>query len=226
MTEVLGLAPYLHPARPRSPARWWAAAGTSERELLRVATLEEGATPPSARARTGLAAPCSLPGPFLDFVGARSSTEIGTPLDRLLRQAREFAAGSKRGHRHPLRLPSESLPSLDRRRLPLFVAALPLLKGDASRRIFEVDPPAVLRAIGLPHTELGGDLPAAVDRRARILAALCDGALGHRVECAQRDYAIASLPALFALLACSMAARVESEGARPPVGEAAWNPLP
>lgn len=226
MPNVLGLAPYLPPGRPRAAARWWAAAGALEPGRLRIATVSEGDVPPPVTARCGLAAPCSLPAPFLDFLGIRRSTEIDGPLDRLLRRAREFAAAARRGHRHPLRVPHESLPALDRRRLPLFHAALPLLRGDAAPRLLEVDPAAVLRALGLPHAELAGEAPAAVDRRARILAALAEGALGFRVEVEKRDYAVASLPALGALLACAMAARVEATGVPRPAEAEAWVPLP
>jgi hypothetical protein len=223
---VQGLAPYLPPARPRSAARWWAAAGTVEPSFLRLDRLDEAATAPPVVAPCGLAAPCSLPAPFLDFLGVRSSLAVEGPRERLFRRAREFAAAAKRGYRHPLRVPHESLSVLDRRRLPLFLCALPLLRGDAAPLLFEVDVAAILRALGLPHVGLAGDAPAAVDGRALVLEALCGGALGFRVETPRRDYAIASLPALAAILSCAMAARVRESGVSRPAGAETWVPLP
>ncbi len=226
MADVQGLAPYLAPARPRAPARWWAAAGALEPLHLRVHRIEEGPAPPPVTSTCGLAAPCSLPAPFLDFLGVRRSLDVTGPPDRLFRRAREFAAAAPHGARHPLRVPHESLPALDRRRLPLFLAALPLLRGEALPLLLEIDVAAVLRALGLPHARLAGGSPAAVDGRGRVLAALADGALGFRVEVARRDYAVASAPALAALLACAMAARVLSRGESRPADAEAWVPLP
>jgi len=226
MADVQGLAPYLAPARPREPARWWAAAGALEPHHLRVSRIEEGDAPPPVTSPCGVAAPCSLPAPFLDFLGLRGSLEVALPPDRLFRRAREFAAAATRGAKHPLRVPHESLPALDRRRLPLFLAVLPLLRGDAAPHLLEIDAAAILRALGLPHAQLSGSSPAAVDRRARILAALAEGALGFRVEAAQRDYAVASFPALVAVLGCAMAARVRSRGDVRPAGSETWVPLP
>jgi len=221
-----GLAPYLPPARPRAPARWWSAAAPLEQGCLRLERLAEGEAPPPVTAPCGLAAPCSLPAPFLAFLGARRSLDVSGPPDRLFRRAREFAAAAPHGTKHPLRVPHESLPTLDRRRLPLFLAALPLLRGDAARLLLEVDAAATLRALGLPHARLGGASPAAVDRRASILRALAEGALGFRVEAPQRDYAVASFPALVAVLACAMAARVHARGDLRPADAEAWVPLP
>lgn len=226
MANVEGLVPYLPPARPRAVARWWAARGTFEPSCLRVDRLGEDEAPPPVTALCGLAAPCSLPPVFLDFLGVRRSLDVADPLDRLLRRAREFGDAAKRGHRQPLRVPHESLPALDRRRLPLFLAALPLLRTDAAPLLFEVDPAATLRALGLPHQGLTGNTPAAVDRRTRVLAALTDGALGFRVEMPQRDYAVASFPALAALVACAMAARVQADGVRRPPDTETWVPVP
>jgi hypothetical protein len=151
---------------------------------------------------------------------------VDVPLDRLLKGARIFAAAATRGRRHPLRFPLESLPALDRRRLPLFFAALPLLKSNEAARIFEVDVPAVLRARGLPHAGLAGSRPAAVVHRARILAALDEGALGFPVAVAARDLAVASLPALKAVVAAAMAAWVEANAPARPPGAETWVPLP
>ena len=226
MPRFEGLAPYLPPARPRDPARWWSAAGALELDLLRLDRLAEAEGPPAVTAPCGLAAPCSLPAPFLEFLGARRSLDVSGPPDRLFRRAREFAAAAPHGGKHPLRVPHESLSALDRRRLPLFLAALPLLRDDTASHLLEVDAAAILHALGLPHAQLGGASPAAVDRRATILRALAEGVLGFRVEAAQRDYAVASFPALVALLACAMAARVRSRGDLRPADAEAWVPLP
>jgi hypothetical protein len=197
-----------------------------ERGHLRVEPPQESETPPRPEAPCGLAAPCSLPGPFLEFLGVTRSVDVsGTP-DRLHHKARAFAAAAPRGRRHPLRADHESLPALDRRRLPLFLAALPLLRSDAAPLLVEVDPPAVLRKIGLPHAGLAGTLPAAVDGRIRVLQGLAEGALGFPVDAARREYAIASLPALSALLACAMAAWVTARGAARPAGAETWIPVP
>ncbi len=226
MADVQGLAPYLSPARPRGPARWWAAAGALEALHLHVHRIEEGEAPPPVSSPCGLAAPCSLPASFLDFLGLRRSLDVALPPDLLFRRAREFAAASPRGAKHPLRVPHESIPALDRRRLPLFLAALPLLRDAAFPLLLEIDAAAVLRELGLPHAQLSGTSPAAVDRRARILTALAEGALGFRVDVARRDYAVASFPALTALLGCAMAARVRSRGDTRPEDAEAWVPLP
>jgi len=226
MANVFGLVPYLPPGRPRADARWWWASGSLEPSRLVVGRLAEGDAPPAVTALCGIAAPCSLPPAFLDFLGIRRSLDVAGPPDRIFRRAREFAAAAVRGQRQPLRVAHESLPALDRRRLPLFLAALPLLKGEAAPLVFEVDPPAILQALGLPHAGLSGASPESVDRRVHILAALAEGAFGFRVEVEERDYAVASLPALAALVACAMAARVHASGeSRPPDAET-WVPLP
>ncbi len=226
MARFEGLVPHLPPARPRAPARWWSVSATLEPARLLVERLAEADAPPPVTAPCGLAAPCSLPAPFLDFLGVRRSLDVLGPPDRLFRRAREFAAAAPHGSKHPLRVPHESLPALDRRRLPLFLAALPLLRGEKAPLLLEVDAAAVLRALGLPHAQLAGATPGAVDRRVRVLGALADGVLGFRVETEERDYAVASFPALQALLACAMAARVHTRGDRRPEGAEAWVPLP
>ncbi len=226
MAYVLGLAPYLPPSRPRAAARWWAATGALEPSRLLVERLAEDAAPPPVTSTCGLAAPCSLPRAFLDYLGIRRSLDFEGTSDRLFRRARAFAAAASRGARQPLRVPHESMPALDRRRLPLFLAALPLLRGDAAPLLVEVDAAAILRALGLPHSGLSGGRPAAVDGRARVLAALAEGAMGIPVIAVQRDYAVASLPALAAVVACAMAARVLRDGARRPADAEAWVPLP
>jgi hypothetical protein len=223
---VQGLAPYVPSARPRAPARWWAAAGDLGQGRLRVETLEEGGEPPAVTAPCGIAAPCSLPRPFLEFLGVARSVDVDGTADRLFRRARAFAAAATRGRRHPLRVPHESLPALDRRRLPLFLAALPLLRAPAGALLVEVDPPAMLRSLELPHARLRGTLPAAVDARAGIVDALVQGALGFRLYTPHRDRAVASLPALFALLACAMAGWTRVHGVGRPADAEAWIPLP
>lgn len=226
MVPVLGLAPYLSPSRPRSAPRWWVAHGLLEPAALVVERLEEHETQPLVASPCGLAAPLSLPQAFLDFLGIPKSIDIDGRTDRILRRAREFAGAASRGKRQPLRVPHESMPALDRRRLPLFLAALPLLRGEARALVFEVDTPAVLRKLGLPHAGLSGARPGAIDRRSRVLAALTDGALGFPVLVRARDYGVASLPALSALVACAMAARLRRDDARRPDGAETWVPLP
>lgn len=226
MAAVLGLAPYLPPSRPRSAARWWAASGMLEPSRLLVESLDEADTPPPVTSPCGLAAPCSLPRAFLDYLGIARSLDFDGPPDRLFRRARAFAAAASRGQRQPLRVPHESMPALDRRRLPLFLAALPLLRGEGAPHVVEVDAMATLRALGLPHSGLSGGRPPAVDARARVLAALAEGAIGLPVVVARRDYAVASLPALAAVVACAMAARVLRDGLRRPADADAWVPLP
>jgi hypothetical protein len=226
MADVLGLAPYLAPSRPRSAPRWWAASGSLEPSRLLVTSLAEDETPPAVTAPCGIAAPCSLPAAFLEFLGIGRSLDFEGPPDRLFRRARAFADAARRGQRQPLRVPHESMPVLDRRRLPLFLAALPLLRRDRASLLVEIDAAAVLRALGLPHSGLSGGRPPAVDRRASVLAALGDGALGFPVVAAQRDYAVASLPALSAIVACAMAARLVRDGARRPADAETWVPLP
>jgi hypothetical protein len=226
MADVLGLAPYLAPSRPRSAPRWWAASGTLEPSRLLVQSLAEGETPPVVASPCGLAAPCSLPRAFQEYLGIRRSLDCEGPPDRIFRRARAFAAAAQRGQRQPLRVPHESLPVLDRRRLPLFLAALPLLRGEAAPLLIEVDAAATLRALGLPCSGLSGARPAAVDRRANVLAALAEGAIGFPVLAVQRDYAVASLPALAAIVACAMAARVLRDGVRRPADAETWVPLP
>lgn len=225
MAAMQGLAPYVSSARPRDPPRWWSAEGTLDGDRVGV-SLQESDAPPPVAAPCGIAAPCSLPAPFLAFLGVGRSIDALVPPDRLFRRAREFAAQAPRGQKHPLRFPHESLPALDRRRLPLFLAALPLLRSDAARFLIEIDVAAALRAAGLPHAQLGGAIPASVDRRARVLAGLAEGALGLRVEALQRDYAVASFHALAAVVACAMAARVHSRGDLRPADAEAWVPLP
>ncbi|MGQ0612574.1 MAG: hypothetical protein ACT4PV_02330 [Planctomycetaceae bacterium] len=221
---VAGFAPYLPAHRPRAAARWWTALapkGLAPRaRVLRIETLDEAAEPPRPSGMAGLAAPCSLPDAFLEWLqlaGPRASQLAALEAmtrARLLESVRLFASRRKRGERHPRRTRGESLPALDRLRLPLFHAALPLLRTTRTRPLdppdppflVEIDPPALLQALGLPATGLGGDRPEAVRRRAAILDALARGAPGFGVEIAERDLAIASAPALIAVIAATGAA--------------------
>ena len=184
---VTGLAPYLPPHRPRAAPRWWVAQGDGK------LTLHEQAELPEPRGNIGLAAPCSLPDEFLEFLG---TSPAALTTSRLLARAREFAARRQRGKKHPRRNDTESLSVLDRRRLPLFHAAFPLLHLHP----LEVDAPAFLKELGLPATGLRGDLPEAIDRRVQVLDSL-------EVEVVERNYAIASHHALFAVLAAVAGAR-------------------
>lgn len=184
---VTGLAPYLPPHRPRAAPRWWVAQGDG------TLTLHEQADLPEPRGNIGLAAPCSLPDEFLEFLG---TSPAALTTNRLLARAREFAASRERGKKHPRRTDTESLSALDRRRLPLFHAAFPLLHLNP----VELDPAVFLSELGLPTTGLSGTLPQAIDRRMRILDSL-------GIEVVERDYAIASHHALFAVLAALAAAR-------------------
>ncbi|MHC4957464.1 MAG: hypothetical protein ACYTGN_03745 [Planctomycetota bacterium] len=183
---ALGLAPYLPPNRPRAQPRWWVACGNP-------VVLEECAAPPETicvDGPCGLAAPTSLPAEFLDYLEAAKLRPDKLTANRLCAHARTFAARRQRGERHPRRSDTESLSALDRRRLPLFHAALPLLE----RKPLEVDVPAYLKEHELPHTGLRGPLPDAVRKRRDIVRAL-------RLEIVDRDVAIASYDALRALVA-------------------------
>jgi hypothetical protein len=188
----MGLAPYLPAHRPRATPRWWIARTHKDGTI----TLEESATLPAPEQPCGIAAPTSLPQPFLDYLEEAHKPLAGLKLNRLLKLAREFAGRQQRGKRHPARSEEESLSALDRRRLPLFFAAQPLLHTEPT----EVDVPAYLRQRDLPHAHLADNTPEAIDNRARILDAL-------DVRIADRDYAIASYDALRAVIALVAGAR-------------------
>ena len=202
----MGLAPFVSPQRPRDAARWWCATGVREGDTLRVGTLEESATHRDpGGARCGLAAPCSLPEPFLAFLGVRTSAEVALSAAQLRARARAYAAAAPRGKRHPRRDENESISAMDPRRLPLFHAALPLLRTEAT--LVEVDPVRVLSELDVECDGLGGAGRSAIDRRVRILQALHESVLGFSVDVRARDYAVASPHALFAVLAAAVAAR-------------------
>lgn len=231
---VQGFAPYLAAHRPLAPARWWSAEGRLRHGAFVIESLEEGAAPPPARGACGLAAPCSLPTDFLLRIGVggpradQLAALSAVHPRRLMADARAFAASRQRGKRHPLRFPSESLPSLDRRRLALFIAALPILRSstvvpwDPARPPFlvEADPAAFLASLGLEAHGRSGDTPAAISRRIRIVQSL-------RCEGSPRDFAVASSAALDALLAAAQVARFLQTGADVPdsFGDG-WSPLP
>ena len=225
-TTVQGLAPYLPPSRPRADARWWAAHGTLKDNRLLVARLEEGPAAPGVRAACGLAAPCSLPRAFMEFLDGRRPA---------LADARRFASGRPHGKKHPLRSDHESMSALDARRLALHLAARPLLAETPTLPwaeakppfLFEVDPPAFLHALALPCAQLAGARPDAIARRARILDALYEGVLGFAVELKLRDYAIASHHALAAILGAAAAAwLLDAKPEAPSADAEAWIPVP
>jgi len=188
--RVHGLVPHIPAARPRAPAVWWCAAGVVEDGALRIERLEERDRAVSVTAPCGIAAPCSLPGEFLEWAGGDVSSWTR---GRLLDAARAFAARRPHGRRHPLR-EGDTVSPLDRTRLVRFHAALPLL-ATARDALVEVDVPALLRRHDLPATGLSGSRARAIARRAAILREL-------DIAVAERDYAIASWPALEAVLCC------------------------
>ena len=223
---LLGLAPYLPRHRPRAAARWWIARAALRGERIEIASLEEQEGLPVVDALAGLAAPCTLPRAFLahlDRLPAECTAE------RLCRETRLFAATRNRGDRHPPRHPQESLSALDRRRLPLHHAALPLLAQlplipfaatpQAAPALVEVDVPALLRSRDLPHRALTGDLPAAVDARARVLKGLDALVLDDLAH----DRAVANHDALRAIVSVFAAAVVSRCDALPlEDGAEAW----
>ena len=116
---------------------------------------------------------------------------------------RHFAARRQRGDHHPARDVPESLSALDRRRLARFHAALPLLlDATSATHIVEVDVPLWLHAHDLPAEGLSGQDPQAIARRAAIVRALEEGRGGVGLPLPVRDYAIATLPCLEAVIAC------------------------
>jgi len=222
---VQGLAPYLPAHLPRSRPRWWAAAGHAAAECLRIERLTEQEERPRVDAPLcGLAAPCSLPRAFREFLGERKTDAT---VARMLAEARAFAMQAQRGKRHPRRDAHESVSVLDRTRLPLYCAAAPLVRRDRDQgRIFEVDPCSLLARLELPAQGLAGSRREAVARRVRILQALQEGVLGFPVDLRERDYAVASRPALDAVLAAGMAAWVHVNETKPPHSMETWIPLP
>lgn len=220
MTPVCGVAPFLPAHRPRAAARFWHARGALD-DALTIASLERVDAAPTPDGPCGLAAPCSLPAEFIAWLGDDAKSIGRRTANRLQVQARAFARAHMRGHRHPPRAPEEFMSALDRRRLARHYAALPLID-----KSFEVDTQSVLRALDLEHTGMSGDTPDAVLRRTRVLAALAEGALGFDVRVDARDLAVASWPALEAVLAAGMAAWVTRNGAQRPDGAHTWIPLP
>jgi len=219
--------PFLPAHRPRADARFWHACAAFQADTLVVQSLERTDSPPQPVGPCGLAAPCSLPEAFIAWLqieGDVLAALHSRTAKRLQAQARTFAREQIRGSRHPARAPEESMSALDRRRLARFYAALPILRSDA--RVFEVDTQSLLRALDLPHTGLSGDAPDAVARRARVLDALRDGALGFAVALDARDLAVASRPALEAVVAACMAAWVDRHDAQKPADARVWIPLP
>jgi hypothetical protein len=245
---LLGLAPWLPGSRPRAEPRWFRAEAEKPADrgeaALAILRIEEsaGAPPiPPGPGLAGLAAPCSLPAPFLAFLGLPPEREAalaaleGRTAARLAADARAFAASRPRGGRHPLRRPGESRSALDRLRLPLFRAALPLLRargtfpwGDApGAGLVEVDVAAFLAGAGIDAAGRNGETPPAVRTRVRILSALSEGAAGIRVDLRDRDPAVASGHALDAVVAAAAAALFSLRPpAPPPPPFEAWWPAP
>jgi len=222
---VQGLAPYLPAHLPRAQPRWWTAAGHAAADRLRIERLGEQEELPRVDSHLcGLAAPCSLPQAFREFLGERKTDAT---VARMLADARAFAAQAQRGKRHPRRDAHESVSVLDRTRLPLYCAVAPLLRRERSHdRIFEVDPCSLLARLELPAHGLAGSRQDAVARRVRVLQALQEGVLGFPVDLRERDYAVASRPALDAVLAAAMAAWVHVNEKKPPHSMETWIPLP
>jgi hypothetical protein len=245
---VRGLAPSLHPHRPGAPAPWWIAEGTFARGRLRVTALtQHGAAPaPEAlltpTALLGVAAPCSLPAPFVAHLGLDPADRamVLRTLDRwtfarLAREARLFARVSQRGRKHPLRFPEESMSALDRRRLARFHAVLPLLRAApaypwaplCAPALVEVDVAARLRAHDLHATGLAGTSHDAIAGRAMVLGAVCAGELGTATVVDAREVAVASADALAAVVAAVAVAGLLARALPPPAADAAgWIPLP
>ena len=238
---VRGLVPYL-PGPGRAP-RWWIAAGRYAAERLELTELCEQTEPPQPAAGAcvcGLGAPCSLPRAFVEHLGLGGERgEVLRTLQRpttrrLLREVRAFAMRQPHGQRHPLRTPEESSSALARHRLPLFKAALPLLRvaralpwtPQEPPYVVEVDLPCFLAGLGLPSTRLAGALPEAVERRVQVLEALSSGTAGFVLQ-SPRDAALASFPALAAVVAASAAAWTHRNAPAPSTAPTdAWFPSP
>lgn len=220
---VLGLAPLVPAHLPRTRARWWTARGAADADRLRIDRLHESADPPAIECLCGLAAPGSLPAAFREFLGDRAGK---LTVARLLAEARAFAKRTPRGSKRPRRSAAESVSVLDRTRLPLYGAAAPLFRRSRDL-VFEVDPQSVLERLELPAHGLAGDRQGAVERRVRVVQALQEGVLGGiPVDLRERDYAVASQPALHAVVAAAMAAWVHGNEQKPPHDVETWIPLP
>lgn len=194
--RVQALVPYLPSHLPRATPTWWCASAEPQGDRLVVDLLEERDRPPTIETRCAIAAPCSLPGAFREWLGVDDNTLARWTPNRLFAEARTFAAKRKTGDKHPARDTAESLSALDRRRLARFHAALPLL---GSAHVFEFDTALWLAQHDLPTQSLHRDDMRAIARRASILAHI-------DVDVAARDFAVASWPALEAVLGCCAAA--------------------
>jgi hypothetical protein len=240
-----GLAPFVPDHRPSGAPRWWVATAPSglapRARRLAIVALEERAEPPEIAGIAGVAAPLSLPPAFLEALGlpadrrAQLAALAARTPRRLRAEARTFAARRPRGARHPLRGPGESLSALDRARLPLFHAALPLLSRirtvpwDEALPPFlvEVDVPSFLGALGLPASGLAGGGSEAIRRRIRVVEALEGDVIGFGVQLSDREVAVAALHALRAVVAAVAAAWFFRNRPDPPPAPAAcWIPLP
>ncbi len=239
---MLGLAPYVSPNRPHAPARWWVAAVTGGGDEWTVALSEQAALP-TPQGVTALAAPCSLPRAFLAHLKLDTKSRehacetIGKwTTRRLAAHARVFAKAQQRGSRHPARCTEESLSVLDRRRLALFHAALPLLTTHPTTPwseprppfLFECDVTATLRACDLPAHALRSARPDTVLRRQRVVDAFAKGCLGTTISPSEPGVVVASVDALRAFVAGAMSVWFARNTPPPPSLEHsdAWIPLP
>jgi hypothetical protein len=235
-----GFVPFLPGHRPRGVPRWWVArAPKGLGTTLRIDELAERAEPGDVAGVCGLAAPCSLPRAFLEHLGVAPGEHKAAlealserTTSRLLSEARGFASRRRRGTKHPPRTPHESLSALDRRRLPLLCAALPLLRRTPTAPwcslnppfVFEVDVAVFLSALKLARR--AGDGVDAVRTRVETLAALEQGAAGFPVEIRERELAVAAPGAFDAVVACVAAAWLWREHPAVPENAEAWIPLP
>jgi len=238
-----GLAPFLPAHRPRARARWWSAHAPEGLVdgRIEITGLQQADAPAPIQGAVGLVAPCSLPDSFvehLDAGGDRVSQLRALSRKtarRLLSDARIFAKSRKRGDRHPRRFDHESVSALDRTRLPLFCAALPLLRehrvtpwAEAKPPFLcEVDVPAFLEGLALPHSALAGTGSAAVERRVAVLQALEEGVAGPCVRVREQHIAIASVDAWNSVVATAATAWTIQNG--PPaiaINAPGWIPIP
>jgi len=231
--RIQGLVPHLPSNQPRAQPRWWCADGFVDADgLVTIESLDERESAPPVTARCGIAAPCSLPAPAIEFLSCGSTraeqlAELArwTP-NRLFSRIRKFAREQQRGKKHPRRAPHESHSALDRRRLARFHAAIPILASDAGL-LFEVDVPAWLSSLALPPHQLAGDDPKSIARRTSIVKALEEGRAGLRLVLPERVYAHASLPALEAVVSAFAAAWVLRNAPEHSGGDTeAWIPIP
>ncbi|MEE8106566.1 MAG: hypothetical protein V3T86_13610, partial [Planctomycetota bacterium] len=224
-------------------ARWWCAHAPDGvvDGRIEITRLEQVDGPAPIEGAVGLVAPCSLPGSFLAHLdaGADRPSQLrslsGKTARRLLSDTRSFAKARNRGDRHPRRFDRESVSALDRTRLPLLCAALPLLRAHRVLPwaqaeppfLCEVDVPAFLAGLALPHIALAGTGRLAVEHRVQVLQALEEGVAGPVVHVTERNLAIASVDAWRSIVAAVATAWMLGNG--PPavaVDAPGWIPIP